>query len=161
MPLLLTDQDVAAAFGGLPDDLRAMFDYWRAKAGARTMPARTDIEPSEIKRFLPSMILVDVRYDAAGRPDFVYRLVGTREVEVRGEDPTGQRVAEAFHGPSVENVLGCYMRVVESGKPFLDDEYFLRDGDNFADEANIFLPLSGDGKRINMILVYTAYRRIR
>jgi hypothetical protein len=138
-----------------------MFDYWRAKAGARTMPARTDIEPSEIKRFLPSMILVDVRYDSAGRPDFVYRLVGTREVEVRGEDPTGRHVAEAFHGPSVENVLGCYMRVVESGKPFLDDEYFLRDGDNFADEANIFLPLSSDGQRINMILVYTAYRRIR
>ncbi|HSE73274.1 MAG TPA: hypothetical protein VLB05_02090, partial [Dongiaceae bacterium] len=71
------------------------------------------------------------------------------------------RVVDAFHGPSVENVLGCYMRVVESGKPFLDDEYFLRDGDNFADEANIFLPLSGDGKRINMILVYTAYCRIR
>jgi hypothetical protein len=161
MPLLLTDQDVAAAFSGLPDDLRAMYEYWRAKAGARPMPARADIDPSEIKSLLPSMILVDVRYDAAGRPDFVYRLVGTREVEVRGENPTGLRVAEAFHGPSVENVLGCYMCVVESGRPFLDDEYFLRDGDNFADEANIFLPLSGDGRRVNMVLVYTAYRRIR
>jgi hypothetical protein len=161
MPLLLTDQDAAAALGGLPDELRVLYEYWRTKAGTRPMPARADIDPADIKFMLPTMILVDVRYDAGGRPDFVYRLVGTREVEVRGENPTGRRVADAFHGPSLENVLGCYMRVVESGRPYLDDEYFARDGDHFADEANLFLPLSGDGKRINMIMVYTAYRRIR
>jgi hypothetical protein len=159
MPLLMTDQDAAEAFKGLPDDLRAMFDYWRSKAAGRAMPARADIDPMEIKPLLPSMILVDVVYDAANVPDFVYRLVGTHEVDVRGENPTGRRVAEAYFGPSLENVLGCYRRVLDSGKPFVDDDYFVRDGDDFADEVNIFLPLSNDGTRINMIMVYTAYRR--
>jgi len=70
-------------------------------------------------------------------------------------------VAENFFGPSLENVLGCYMSVVQSGVPYLDDDYFVRDGDHFADEANIFLPLSNDGEQVNMIIVYTAYRRIR
>jgi len=51
--------------------------------------------------------------------------------------------------------------VVDRGEPYLDDDYLLRDGDHLADEANIFLPLSSDGERVNMILVYTAYRRIR
>ncbi|MGH6893956.1 MAG: PAS domain-containing protein [Dongiaceae bacterium] len=161
MPLLSADQDNAEIFGGLPADLRAMFDYWRAKRAGRKAPARADIDPSEIKSLLPSMILVDVLYDSANKPDFVYRLVGTREVEVRGENPTGRRVAEAYHGPSLENVLGCYQTVIESGRPYVDDDYFVRDGDHFADEANIFLPLSSDGEHINMILVYTAYRRIR
>jgi hypothetical protein len=159
MPLLVTDQDIAEAFEGLPGDLRTMFDYWRSKTAGRAMPARADIDPMEIKPLLPSMILVDVVYDSANQPDFVYRLVGTHEVDVRGENPTGRRVAEAYFGPSLENVLGCYRRVLDSGRPFVDDDYFVRDGDYFADEVNIFLPLSNDGTRINMILVYTAYRQ--
>ena len=53
----------------------------------------------------------------------------------------------------------CFDAVVDRREPYLDDDYYLRDGDYFADEANIFLPLSNDGTRINMILVYTAYRR--
>lgn len=159
MPLLVTEQDVADAFTGLPGDLRAIYDYWQAKGAGRAMPARADIDPMEIKALLPSLILVDVIYDAANKPDFVYRLLGTREVEVRGENPTGRRVAEAYFGPSLENVLGCYQRVLDSGRPFVDDDYYVRDGDDFADEVNIFLPLSNDGQRINMIMVYTAYRR--
>jgi len=161
MPLLSADDENPPIFDGLPADLRVMFDYWRSKRAGRRMPARSDLDPSEIKALLPNMILVDVVYDAAGNVDLVYRLAGTREVEVRGEDPTGKRVADAFCGPSLENVLGCYLSVVEGRQPFVDDDYFVRDGDDFADEANIFLPLSNDGERINMILVYTAYRRVR
>ena len=161
MPLLSADNENAELFAGLPADLRALFEYWRAKRVGRKMPARADLDPSELKMMLPSMILVDVTYDDVGKPDFVYRLLGTHEVEVRGENPTGRRVAENFFGPSLENVLGCYMTVIENKQPYLDDDYYVRDGDYYADEANIFLPLSNDGERINMIIVYTAYRRIR
>jgi len=161
MPLLSADDENAALFDGLPAGLRATFDYWRSKRAGRKMPARADLDPSEIKTLLPSMMLVDVLYDVAGRADFVYRLAGTHEVEVRGENPVGKRVADAYFGPTLENVLGCYQSVVDRREPYLDNDYFLRDGDNYADEANIFLPLSNDGQRVNMILVYTAYRRIR
>lgn len=161
MPLLSADDENANVFVGLPADIRALFEYWRSKRQGRPMPARADLDPSELKMMLPSMILVDVVYDATGKADFVYRLLGTHEVEVRGENPTGKRVAETFFGPSLENVLGCYMTVLENKQPYLDDDYYVRDGDYYADEANIFLPLSADGERINMILVYTAYRRIR
>jgi hypothetical protein len=161
MPLLSADNENAEIFEGLPADLRAIFDYWRSKRAGRKMPARADLDPAELKMQLPSMILVDVVYDGVGKADFVYRLAGTHEVDVRGENPTGKRVAEAFFGPSLENVLGCYQSVVDRREPYLDDDYFLRDGDYFADEANIFLPLSSDGERVTMILVYTAYRRVR
>jgi hypothetical protein len=161
MPLLSADAENAAIFEGLPADLRALFDYWRSKRAGRKMPARSDLDPAEIKMHLPSMILVDVLYDVAGKADFVYRLLGTHEVDVRGENPVGKRVADAFFGPTLENVLGCYQSVVDRREPYLDDDYYLRDGDYFADEANIFLPLSNDGEHVNMILVYTAYRRVR
>jgi hypothetical protein len=161
MPLLSADNENAEIFEGLPADLRAIFDYWRSKRAGRKMPARSDLDPAELKTLLPSMILVDVTYDDSGNADYIYRLAGTHEVDVRGENPTGKRVAEAFFGPSLENVLGCYQSVVDRREPYLDDDYFLRDGDYFADEANIFLPLSSDGERVTMILVYTAYRRVR
>ena len=127
------------ALAGAPPDLLEMYAYWQRKRGARAMPTRADIEPAEIKRLLPGVLLVDVR----------------------GENPVGKRVADAFFGPTLENVLGCYQTVVDHREPYLDDDYYLRDGDYFADEANIFLPLSNDGEHVNMILVYTAYRRVR
>lgn len=161
MPLLNPDDPSPAVFAALPPSIAELYAYWRAKRQGRAMPSRSDIEPAEIKAFLPLSILVDVIYDAAGAPDFVYRLVGTREVEVRGNDPTGKRVADAYHGPSAENAVGCYRIVVDNRAPFLDDEYFARDGDNFADEANLFLPLSNDGAQVNMVLVFTAYRRLK
>lgn len=161
MPLLSPDDDNAAIFDGLPADLRVLFEYWRSKRAGRKMPSRADLDPAELKKLLPSMILVDVVYDDTGKADFIYRLLGTREVEIRGDNPTGKRVAEAYFGPSPENVLGCYNTVVDRCRPYLDDEYYLRDGDYYADEANIFLPLSNDGERVTMVLVYTAYRRIR
>lgn len=160
MHLLSPDDPSPAELGKLPESMAQVFAYWRGKRGDRTMPARADIDPSEIKPLLPYMILVDVVYGPGARPDFVYRLVGTREVEIRGNDPTGRRVAEAFHGPSADNAVGCYVQVVEAKAPLLDDEYFVRDGDRYADEANLFLPLSNDGERVNMVLVFTAYRRL-
>ena len=66
MTLLSADTENEAVFDGLPADLRAMFDYWRSKRAGRKMPARSDLEPSELKALLPSMILVDVVYDTAG-----------------------------------------------------------------------------------------------
>lgn len=42
----------------------------------------------------------------------------------------------------------------------LDHEYFVREGDRYGDEANLFLPLSNDGQRVNMVIVFKAYRRL-
>lgn len=160
MHVLSINDRAPSQLAKLPESLSKVYAYWQQKRGARAMPARSDIDPAEIKPLLPYMILVDVVYDQQTRPDFIYRLVGTREVEIRGNDPTGRRVAEAFHGPSAENAVGCYVQVVETRAPLLDDEYFVRDGDRYADEANLFLPLSNDGEQVNMVMVFTAYRRL-
>jgi len=161
MPLLNPDDPDPEALATVPESIRQMFAYWQRKRGNRRMPARADIDPAEMKALLPFMILVDVVHDAAGKTDFVYRLVGTREVEIRSGDPTGRRVAEAFHGPSAENALGCYRQAVDNRVPYLDDEYFAQADDRFGDEANLFLPLSNDGETVNMVLVFTAYRKLK
>lgn len=168
MPLLSPDHDrpdapaqaQAGALSGAPPDLLEMYAYWQRKRGTRRTPTRADVEPAEIKRLLPGMLLVDVQRASNGTLDFAYRLVGTREAEMRGHDPTGKRVADAYYGKSADVVTECYRRVVESCRPFLDDDCFHLPGQEWSPSASIYLPLSNDGEEVNMVLVYSSFRWI-
>ena len=138
-----------------PADLRALSTLGVKRAG-RTMPSRP-ISTCLIRRPAENG-LVDVLYDSAqGR----LRLSLQRHprVEVRGANPVASAWPRLFR-PDRSERLGCYQTVVPP--PSLISTTLLPARWRiFADEANIFLPLSNDGEHVNMILVYTAYRRVR
>jgi hypothetical protein len=67
----ITSDEIRGRIDACHMDVRAMYDYWLAKRGGRAMPARADLEPVEIKKLLPMLVLVDVTADARR---FVYRL---------------------------------------------------------------------------------------
>lgn len=136
----------------------ALYDYWCRKRGNRAMPTRADIDPAEMPaRLLPCLCLVDVVGDARR---YVYRLVGTADVQVRGYDPTGKPVAEAFYGPDVSNALACYDTVVSTRAPLLDTEPFVATNGRYATEETLFLPLSDDGTTVNKIIVFSPFRDV-
>jgi hypothetical protein len=123
------------------------------------MPTRADIDPVEMpKRLLQGICLVDV---VADERRYVYRLVGTGDVEVRGNDPTGKSVLEGFFGPSAEDALSCYDKVVETRAPFLDPAPFTAPSGKWSNEETLFLPLSEDGVTVNKILVFSYSRDVR
>jgi hypothetical protein len=138
----------------IPDGLEPLFRYWDQKRGDRRMPRRADIDPTELVRFLPALMIVDVVADARR---YVYRLVGTREVEARGGDPTGRPVGEAFIGSSRERVLANYDRVQLTGRPHIDISTVITTKDQLDDSQVIFLPLSEDDQAVTQILVYTVF----
>jgi hypothetical protein len=141
-----------------PDTI-TMYNYWLAKCGNRSMPARADIDPVEVPRqLLPGICIVDVVTDERR---YVYRLVGTGDVEVRGNDPTGKSVLEGYFGPSAEDALSCYDRVVATCAPLLDPTPFTAPSGKWINEETLFLPLSDDDKRVNKILVFSYSRDIR
>src|SRR5262245_34291120 len=113
------------------DAIQQMYRYWHSKCDGDRLPQRSDIDPSEIRRFLPQITIVEVVPDERR---YVYRLVGTMEVEIRGRDPTGKSVIEGFFGPSIENVLGCYDTVVATRAPLYDDERFITPDGRFSDD---------------------------
>jgi len=88
---------------------------------------------------------------------YVYRLVGTREVQARGRDPTGRPVGEAFLGASRETVLANYDRVSLTGKPHVDLKTVITTRDRLDNSHVIFLPLSEDDRTVTQILVYTDF----
>jgi len=141
-------------------DVRDLYRYWHFKRGQRLMPRRGDIDPLEIRRFLGAISIVDVVPDPRR---FVYRLVGTLDAAIRGYDPTGKSVAEAFFGGTLEETLSCYEYVVRTRAPFCyRDPYPVADG-RYEEDDLIYLPLSDDGQAVTNVLVfchsYHAHRR--
>lgn len=135
-------------------EILSVLRYWQSKCGTRSMPCRADIDPIELKPFIANMLIVEVVRTAEGARDYIYRLIGTREAEARGYDPTGRRVAESFFGRSRETALRNYDVVAEHKIPHFDSvRYTTKDGMQ-RDDEELFLPLSDDGEIVNRILVY-------
>ncbi|HET6159545.1 MAG TPA: PAS domain-containing protein [Dongiaceae bacterium] len=137
---------------GFAPDIAAFYAYWDSKRRGRRMPARADIDPVEIVPLLPGIMLVDAVADARR---FVYRLVGTREVAMRGRDPTGRSVGEGFYGASAEASMASYQDVATRRAVRLERREFTTPDGRYGREQVILLPLSDDDARVNMIIVYT------
>jgi hypothetical protein len=88
--------------------LRDFHAYWLAKRGGKRVPARADIDPVELQRFLPNIFMIDV-IDGGAR--FRYRLVGTAVGNALG-DYSGRYVDEALQPPHYARYHAKYLRVV-------------------------------------------------
>lgn len=137
-------------------EMNEIYTLWLAKRGWRRMPARPDIDPTEIPRLLPNVMLVDV-FHAPLR--FRYRLIGTNVVSATGEDRTGKSFDNVEFFAANPIVMQQYASVVATGEPIHSTEPFYRlDNRRTYDVERLLLPLSADGVTVDMILVYFHFR---
>ena len=143
-------------------DIQVVYRYWREKCAGRRMPRRADLDPIDLAPYLPSLLLVDVLKPAhiLGQPTYVYRLVGTREVAVRGVDPTGKPVAGHSFCPTGTDPLRNYDQVVKSRAPWIDRHEMVSADFTLLDRDKLFLPLSSDDDAVDMILVFTVQEKL-
>ncbi len=132
-----------------------IFAYWRERCGGRRMPRRCDVDPADLGRLLPNILLIDVVNDERR---FVYRVVGTEEVRVRGNDPTGKAVAEAFYGENRERVLAKYEQVCATRSFLFSVMSYAAPDKPLCHDELLHLPLSEDGESVSQILVYAGPR---
>lgn len=138
--------------------IRDLFFLWKSKCGADSLPSRPDIDPKEMVRLLPNIMLVDVVWPG---PRFRYALVGTGEVAHRGVDPTGKWLEEAYSGVDGGYCDGNYRYVATSGKHLYDISPEPTALGNLADVQALFVPLATDGKTVDTIMVYSLVKMIR
>jgi len=148
--MVITDPEWLQAAG---PHLRQLYTYWRERCRDGRPPRRADIDPIDIPQLLSRLIIVDVVPDPRR---FVYRLVGTKEVEVRGFDPTGKSVAEGFIGPTREDALGWYDLTVRTLQPQYDARPYVSTNGKWVNDETLFLPLSDDGVAANRVLVFAS-----
>jgi hypothetical protein len=132
--------------------LRELQAYWLSKKGDLAAPARAAIDPSEIKSLLPSLLLIDVVDDVASPQRFRIRLFGTGLVDAYGEEITG-KFGDEIDLDDVVNELTAFLdtAVRECRPQYLRTEYTKVRGRHLKYEQ-IILPLSDDGKKVNMLL---------
>jgi len=135
--------------------LRDFFAYWQGKRRDGLLPARADIEPTEIPQLLPNIFLIDVV--AGERPRFRFRLVGTTIVSMEFE------MTNAFLDELVAGVEATPM-----GRQYLDAAagriYLRRQRLDWRERGHInydvlLLPLADDGETTNMLFGLAVYHR--
>jgi hypothetical protein len=134
-------------------DLRALYDYWDERRRGRRWPARADINPLDLKYALGNLTLIDVHHDPLR---FVFRLSGTLFSQRMGMDFTGKSVDEIPDPAYRAEVFAVFRKAVETGAPSVTLSERVIDGQARKFEI-LRLPLSADGKTINMLMTCPLY----
>lgn len=129
--------------------LRTLHDYWNAQRGARTMPARADIDPVDLPRLLPNLILVGV---AGEPPRFRFRVVGTEIVFRYGTEVTGRELDDIDLGSELGAVRAQYEETVRERAPTYCRHQIETAGGKHLRYERLLLPLAPDGVRVDMML---------
>jgi hypothetical protein len=137
--------------------LRRFFQYYLDKRGDRPFPARSDLDPLDFPYALGDITLVDVHYDPL---NFSFRLDGSRHVERFGFDLTGRSLDEFPYPEMRKAIFDSYHDIVEHREP---RRYFrdLESGGRWFRYETLLLPLSKDGKRIDMIVSAISFHDLK
>ncbi|MEQ8267412.1 MAG: PAS domain-containing protein [Parvibaculum sp.] len=134
--------------------LERLYAYWLKKKAGRLAPVRADLDPAEIKHFLPILNLLDVRREPLG---FRHRLVGTEIVDRLGRDATGHWVDAALYGPAAPRVFDGLRLIVEEGRPYKRLARLDWHTRNWLGMEAVEMPLVDEAGEINMILRGASY----
>jgi len=130
-------------------------DYWHRKCRAPEQgggfPRRVDIDPAEIQPMLPYIFMVDVLQDAAGAPDFRFRLVGTAIMEIEGEH-TGKLLSDMFPDRAAYRVLWQQYLDAAAGKVWARHENLRWQGREHVRYEVILAPLQDDDGRVSILI---------
>lgn len=141
-----------------------LFAYWASRRREQgRLPGRVHIDPSDIKRHLPTVSLIDVLPNGregggrdGGARDYRLRLAGTGLYGVYGGEITGKRLGQIY-SPEAE----AYWRreldvVVDERRPAAGFHSMSWRGASHLSLLWLRLPLASDGRRVDMILGYDA-----
>ncbi len=135
--------------------LEQAYHYWCGKAAGRLMPGRADIDPTEIPKLLPDVMLVEPVEDR-----YRYRLIGTENARAHGINATGRFLDEVLPGPDYRaHVLGLYAECVAARRALYSECLFFPPGRQEPERHTkvLFMPLSADGEAVNMIFVVQVF----
>jgi len=122
--------------------IQRMAAYLARKRGDRALSSRADIDPTEIREFLPYMVLVDIQIDPLR---VFYRLVGTRIAEFYGEF-TGTWMHDRPISDSYRQIAeNIYRTLIESKAPVYGVTEMRTRSDAMVSYEWGYFPLSNDG----------------
>ena len=138
--------------GTLYPDLVEAHDYWQRLRGNRFAPRRQEVDPADIPKLLPRVMLAEVEHRGEAEVDFRFRLSGTGICRVHGMDLKGLLARELEPRAFGHLVHSHYEEALSRRAPMVH-ALAMQSHDAYFSYARIILPLSDDGSRIDQLLV--------
>lgn len=88
---------------------RALYDYWTTKRGRRRAPARSDIDPADIRRILANTFILTADFVN----DVRVRLAGTRVCALFAREIKGDAFEDLWSEPGREQMHGLLTAVID------------------------------------------------
>jgi len=130
--------------------LNAVWEFCAARRGTRALPARRDIDPVEMPRFvLPNLVLFDV-FDQGAR--FRWRLAGTEVVNRFGRDATGRFGEEILTGDYLAFVTSLTRHACLSRVPIYSHAVFRWQATHAMTTSRLYVPLGDEQTGVTQIL---------
>jgi hypothetical protein len=142
------------------DRIRDAHAYWCRIAAGRAMPRRADLDPLDIPKLLPHVMLVEVHRSDPGPVRYRYRLIGTANAQEQGTNATGRFVDEAIAGAEYRTqVIGLYDECVAERCPVYSESLFLSQAGGAIERHTKvgLMPLSDDGSTVNQVFVVQVF----
>ena len=133
--------------------LEEVFAYWASLRSGTRLPGRADIDPHGLKRYLPTVSLIDV-----GRTplSFRIRLAGTALYGLHGRETTGLDLERVHTGDEAVYWRGELEKVVERRVPGVGMRSLAARDTGALSVLWLRLPLASDGETVDMILGFDA-----
>jgi hypothetical protein len=132
------------------EPLRQIYLYWQSKCRDGIIPSRNDLDPPvELSgKILPFVAMIEVESNPRR---YRYCLVGTAINKQYGEETTGHYVDEIDLGDMKSWVISTYDELMVTLKPSIISREFRKQSGEFIWFERLALPLSSDGKNVDMI----------
>lgn len=130
--------------------------YWQSKLQGRTIPARADIDPIEMRAFLPHVGLIETPDGSPARPNYRITLAGTAIEEVLGP-LTGRLLQEAVPPVIARRWRSLYNVVLAEAVPLRAVSRVSFAARNYLMGEVLAAPLSSDGRRVDTLFVAVAF----
>ncbi|MEZ5832705.1 MAG: PAS domain-containing protein [Dongiaceae bacterium] len=130
------------------DVLLSLLAHWHRIRGDRSLPARADFDPLDVRFAIGYLSLIEVHRDPLR---FYFRLDGTNQVDLFGIDCTHRYLDEAMPADHAAMAAASYAGVVEHGAP----RYYLRKiafHERLIDYEVVILPFSNDGEKVDLLI---------
>lgn len=134
------------------DLIEAGLAYWNSRRGDRAMPTRADLDPADIRRLLPNVVLIDVLHEPL---DFCFRLLGTEVDRIVAGNLQGWRFSEIPHMRQGSTLWAQHAAVVAGRQPSICTiDYVGPDRHVGRQIRQLHAPLT-DGQGIEVVMIFT------
>ncbi|MEO3430822.1 PAS domain-containing protein [Pelagibius sp. CAU 1746] len=128
--------------------LSAVYRYWNGLRRGRFAPSYAEVDPIDIPKLLPILLVTQVEETAGGRR-YRYRLCGQEVQESFGSPMRGRYIDALMQGRYLTYIEDLYNRVVDGRRPIYSVSAYRG---RALQTKRLMLPLSSDAGKVDVVL---------